>query len=81
MEEDNPTATPIDLMHLQFMQLNRCITVQKRLFEMLDHGKGPRLDRGPGAREAAICLTKLQEANHWLEDARQIIRAKKEDKQ
>ena len=30
------------------------------------------LDRGPGAREASLCLTKLQEAGHWLEDSAQI---------
>lgn len=27
------------------------------------------LDRGPGAREVALVITKLQEAQHWLSDA------------
>lgn len=26
------------------------------------------LERGPGAREAALALTKLQEATHWLDE-------------
>jgi hypothetical protein len=31
------------------------------------------LDRGPGAREIALCLTKLEEARHRLQDAAQIL--------
>lgn len=30
------------------------------------------LNRGEGAREAALCLTKLQKAEHWLEDSAQL---------
>lgn len=30
------------------------------------------LNRGEGAREAALCLTKLQEAEHWLADSAQL---------
>ncbi len=44
--------------------LTRCTESTRNLLGMLD--------RGPGAREAALCLTKLQEARHWLEDSAQI---------
>jgi hypothetical protein len=37
------------------------------------------LDRGPGAREAALTLTKLEEARHWLEDSAQIAGYHDED--
>ncbi len=50
--------------------LTEAIVNIRALFALLDKGSGPRLDRGPGAREAALCLTKLQEAGHWLDDVK-----------
>jgi hypothetical protein len=34
------------------------------------------IDRGPGGREVSLAKTALQEANHWLSDAKEILEPK-----
>lgn len=36
------------------------------------------VNRGPGGREIALAKTALQEARHWLKDAKEIVDEAKE---
>ena len=35
-----------------------------------------RINRGPGGREMALCITKLEEAQHRLDDTLKVFHAK-----
>jgi hypothetical protein len=53
-------------------QVDQTLDQLKRTLECLEQA-ATTVNRGPGGREIALAKTALQEAGHWLKDAKEIL--------